>query len=455
MENYVTDFDQNVGYNDEEQAVEVVAERNDPQTNTQNINTESQDFDDSWLLFVAKCITTPLGAAFSSLSLPLTIIALERRFTPNANSTFLIKLAKTMPAYGFLFGFRTWLLWYRIGKRLNGKKDEKITEIHPDAEHAPMAVTAAMIANISAFCNGFILMMHLLNDSHPAAACSFGVCIGTLNYFVDLLTDVGDGFRKYSETKKKQGIHIQPFFRQKIIQYFFTHHIEKFGWFLREVFPVITGIIRSQTAVGIVDDLLHEKMSSLSLQILKAVLGFLVYETCAYFARYEVIQLSQNLTFAQLPNFNPDNAFSQSEIKPIRIIGKVANGELLIDTFQKSKLSPANSVYASFVFASLGFSFLIYTVFVAYLVTTDREAAANNQEGLLVNYFLSDDVALSFSRTAIISAITIAIPIILGSGYTFSQTGTLRDYQEDKQSISRPNQVAVDDMENERVVELR
>lgn len=50
-------------------------------------------------------------------------MVLDKRFLAQANSSMQQKLLQTLIPYSGLVGFRTWLLWYKIGKRLDGKAD--------------------------------------------------------------------------------------------------------------------------------------------------------------------------------------------------------------------------------------------------------------------------------------------------------------------------------------------
>lgn len=448
MENYVVEFTGGGDDFDKNHSSQVIVAEDITSNNNEDAPITELDKDDSWTLFAAKCVTTPIAATFSSMSLPLVIITLERRFAPNANLTVDEKLYKTLPPFLALAFFRTWLLWYRIGQRINGKPD-RLVAVKDGAIDTPSVVRAAMFANIAAFCNGLLLMMLVMQDSRPEVACGAGLFVGTLNYIVDLLTDISDAIRKYSESKDKQGIQIKPLFKQQLIQCLFNQHIEKFGIVLREIFPVITGIIRSRATADVLDELFKP---SVGLQLLKVILGIVTYEACAFYARYEVLQLRDNLELSNLPNFNPENYLTQSTRKPMRLIGKMASGQLLIDGFDKLKLSPANRVYAAYLFATIGFSSLIYTIFVAYLFSTDKQMLANDREGLLINYFLSDSEALDVSRTAIY--FVIAMSITLGAAASLSQTGTLYKYLGNQDQVARDDQIAPSDEENPPSIQL-
>ncbi len=400
----------------------------------QNMATAASQTDDIHCrLFLFKSLAVPLAAIFSSISLPLSILAIEKKLTPSANLSIEQKLSQTLIPYSVLVCFRFWLLWYRIGARLDGKPDETIETILQAHDDASWIVTAGMIANISAFTNGLLLAFHQLQDSSHTTTFSVGVSLGLLSYTSDLLTDVSDAFRKYTEEQKKLGNHISPIFKQKIIVILLDNHLnniashiwqhlpnstqaqlqswkkniidalknsdhllanktiqllEKFesqsslksiAILLREALPVITGFIRARATAEVMANLLEMKLTESQLKVFNILLGILVFEASAYYAKFDVIQLHDNFEASQLPNFPLDNALVSSKRSLLRFVGKLSSGQLLVDTFQKMKLSINNSVNALYGFATIGFMSLIFTILEAYVTTKNKEPTQENE----------------------------------------------------------------------------
>jgi hypothetical protein len=400
---------------------------------------KSSDINDTWSFFLLKCIAVPTAAMFSSLSLPLSMIAIEKRFFPDINISLEQKILQTLLPYSALVGFRTWLLWYRIGQRLDGKPDEAIEVSSDTQDSASMVVFAGMMANISGFTNGLLLAFLLLQKTNKLTACAAGLALGSLSYTTDLLTDVADAFRKYVETQQVQGKQIHPFFKQKIIKCVFQSHIEKLGVFLREVLPIITAIIRSQATVQVTRRLFENEMSETKLRVLHLFLGVIVYESSAYFAKFDVIQLHDNLKACGLVNFDLENTLVNAQSKPVRFVGKIVNGQLLIDTCQRLGLSLKNSVDAAYLFAAVGFIAVIFTAFQTYVSSTNSQAVQDDKEGLLMDYYLGEKAALDIAPSALLG--TISSAVILGAVGLFSQTGTLKQYAKSRSTQDRANQV--------------
>jgi hypothetical protein len=407
--------------------------------NENTASVEPVNTSDAGALFILKCVAVPTAAMFSALSLPLSIIAVEKRFFPDINTSLDLKILQTLLPYSVLVGFRTWLLWYRIGQRLDGQPDKVIERLSDTQEDASMAVFAAMMANISGFTNGFLVMLLVLQKTNAITAGIAGIALGLLSYITDLLTDVADAFRKYVEVQDAQGKHIHPLFKQKIIQDVFQSHIEKLGVFLREALPIVVGVIRSQTTAKVVSSLLEHKISDTKIRIINLFLCLMVYEASACFAKFDVIQLHDNLKACGLVNFNLENTLVNAQHKPVRLLGKLVNGELLIDIFQALKMSVTSRVNAAYAFATIGFITLIFTAFQSYVSSTNTQAVQDDKEGLLMHYYLGEKKALAIAPNVLIG--TAVSAVMLGAVGLFAQKRTIREYIENQPIPARENQV--------------
>lgn len=396
----------------------------------------------SWPLIATKTIMSPTAAIFSSLSVPISIIAIEKRFYPNAHLSLEEKLIKTMVPYSISVVFRTWLAWYRIGARLDGNADMPIISSIQD-EDRTVVVIAGMIANISAFNNGLLIAFLQFKNASNTTALTAGFLIGTLNYIAELLTDVGDAFRKYSEKQKHHGKDIKPFFKQKLIQYVFEHHIEKYGMLLREVLPIIHGIIRAKSTADIIDMLFESKLDRRALNLLKLIFAISSYQASAYFTKFDLIQLHENLKACQLPNFPLENILARSPNAPIRSLGKLLNGQLLLDGFQKAFCAIENSidysVNCAYVFASIAFMTLIFSILQEYVSSIGNQAVREDNQGLLMSYYFGSDAAIEVAPKAFIGCVCAAVT--LGAVGIFAQTATIKKYA--KQRALEPYQAQI------------
>ena len=346
-------------------------------------------------------------------------------------------------------------MWHRVGARLDGKADQEININVESKQDAPKAVIIAMVANCAAFTNGFIIALHQMQNTSPIAACSAGFFLGGLNYAAELTTDVADAFRKYVESEKKKGREIHPFFKQQLVQDLFEHHIEKFGMFLREAYPLITGIIRSRASADMLERLLQDKISPAQLSILKVITCLMIYQSSAYFAKFDVIQLHDNLNACQLHNFPLENTLTKASCSPIKMIGELANGQLLMKILRKMKLSIDNSVNTIYAFAALGFMTLIFSILEAYISSTNQQAVEDNKEGLLLNYYFGKETAQNIAPAAFIACTCIATT--LGAVGIFSQTATIKKYANSQPQTANTPQVFVTNTTEElpdRVYEL-
>ena len=394
----------------------------------------------SMLLHALKIVTIPMFAALSSLSLPMFIILIEQRYHSEENSTLVQKILQPLVPYLTLVAFRTWFLWNLIGHRLNGQHDADISQVNESSEDAPWHVLAALIANTSSFTHALLLAFIIFPKNNPALLWSGTLTLATFNYTTDLVTDVVDAFRKHVEQKQLQGLTIKPFFKQAYVHVLFQNHIEKYGLFLREALPMISGIIRSQVATQSMSAMIEPYVSQTGVKLINVPLGLATYSATAYFANYELIQLRDNLEAASHKTFKIENQLSQSSVRAFRVIGKIQNGQMFIDLLKKLKFSIKTSVNITFIFAAIGLMTLLQNALHEYVSSTNFAAVEAGEEGLVMSYYFGKEKAIEYAPSIEIGVGCIAVSLgVLG---VFARAPTLHKYAKNTDSHLLPNHVA-------------
>lgn len=248
---------------------------------------ESSTFSLTPIMTALNPLIIPTFAMLSSLSLPLFIIAVQEKYAAETPHSLEQKIFQPLLPYLGLIAFRSWFLWNKIGHRINGKPDEHIRESEDSDLDDPWHVLAALIANTSSITNAFLLTFILLPEAEPALLWSAAMTLGFLSYTTDLLTDVPDAFRKHTEQKRPKTI--KPFFKQKFIEPLFNKKVLYFAVFLREVLPIVNGLIRAQVTTQTVAALLEDSASEKVIMLVTIPLGLITYSASAYFAKFDLI----------------------------------------------------------------------------------------------------------------------------------------------------------------------
>ncbi|MDF1645487.1 MAG: hypothetical protein P1U61_00690 [Legionellaceae bacterium] len=370
-------------------------------------------------------VAVPTFAAFSSLSLPIFIILLEESLAEQNNISREQKILAPLVPYLALVSLRTWLLQNSIGHRMNGRKDADVELYNGTFQDAPSHMLIALFANVSSITNALLVAYVGLSDAHPALLWTGAITLGCLNYTTDLLTDVVDAFRKHVEYKKAQGQHIAPFFKQKWGGEFIHKHAACFSIILREVLPVLSGIIRSQVTRDTVTSMLKTTVSENAVNVINIPVGFLAYWGTAYAAQFELNQLKDNFTAAGTA-FITENQLSQSSVPALRLMGKVLSGQILIDTFKQLKLSTRASVNITLIFSAIALMALLQKALNEYVSSNNPEAVRAGEEGLVMNYCVGEEEALRLAPDIAIGITCVSVS--LGAISMFAKSANLHEH---------------------------
>ncbi|MCH9756580.1 MAG: hypothetical protein K0U37_05250 [Gammaproteobacteria bacterium] len=401
-------------------------------------------------LEASRGIAIPTFSAFTSLSLPIFIILVEESLRDQAHIPLEEKILIPLIPYLGLASLRTWLHWNGIGHRLNGRADTEINAEDDAFENDPWHMLIAILANLSSFTNALLVAFVGLSDSPPAFLWTAAITLGCLNYTVDLLTDVIDAFRKHAEEQQNKGKQVAPFFKQRPVGEFIYNHADGFGVVLREVLPVLSGIIRSRVTTEAVASVLQPVMSESATDIINIPIGLLTYWGTAYTAQFELVQLRDNFQAAGKP-FEIENKLSQSSHGAFRFIGKVLSGQILIDALKFIEVSTETSVNLTLVFAALALMALLQKAQHEYVSSDNPAAVEAGDEGIVMRYYAGEEKAIQLAPNIEIGIACVSVA--LGSIGIFARRATLQKHAHTLDTRQARHQVS-STAENEQVEEI-
>lgn len=364
-----------------------------------------------------KVATVPVFAIFSSLSIPIAIVLTHSELQHDDISLEQKILTPLLP-YVLVVFLRTWLLWNSVGHRMNGKTDDDITPENDHYQDDSLHVILALLANSSSFTNALLVGFLALSKAPPAVSLGSGILLGTLNYTTDLITEIPDAFRKHVETHHSREQFVKPFFKQTLIAKTLTPHLAYLGLVLREGLPVISGLIRTQATIQVLDAGLQHPLPT----PVKIPIALIIYWSTAYLAQFELVQSRDNM-HASGCNLEIKNYLSQSPQPLLRITGKITSGLILPELLKICKLSLRSRVNMTLSFATIGLISLLYKALQQYVSSTHTAAVESGQEGLMMGYLLGKNTAI---RTAPKLELGIAcVAVTLGVIGTFAKSATL------------------------------
>lgn len=386
-----------------------------------------------------KILAVPIFAVFSSLSLPILIILMSRTQNKHSNLSLEQKILEPLVPYLCLVALRTWLLWNSVGHRLNGRVDATIQPPDDQSENAPAHVTIALIANTASFTNALLTAFVILSNAPPGLLWAGSITVGTLNYTKDFFTEVVDAFRKHVESRNKIGQRIKPFFKQNPIDKM-TNSAEYFGLVLREILPITSGVIRSQVTTQAAASFLATRVSGHAISAINIPVWLLVYWSTAYSTRFDLVQFRDNIK-ATGKQFVIDNTLSQSSHRPLRLIGKISSGQILIDLLQRLRLSTSGSVNVTLMFTIIGLAALIQKALHTYVSSTNSVEVEAGNEGIVMNYAFTQRTAARLAPKIEIGIACVAIS--LGVVGTFARSAILHKQARDTVQNQENHQIAV------------
>ena len=365
-------------------------------------------------------VAVSLFSTASSLSLPVVVIALLQKYSINLTN-FEKNIYPVIP-YGLLVVCRSWLVSNGLVNRLNGKEDRPILPLtHEDARSDHSRVILALLANLSSITNVMLVVMFSAKEAHIAVQCSLFIVSGGLNYLLELYTDVVDSFRKHVEYCDDKGVHVKPLFQQPLVRSVYSYS-DKVAVCIRELLPVFRGFVRSRAFLEVMKGYVKER--NIALQIVCYLLSVLIYCASAYSCGFELIQLRDNIE-SMGKTFVVKNYLSHSSSYLLQFLGRVCSGQVFMDVAQIG-LSQLMSFYGVLLFSAIGSMSLIKTIMTIYLSSNDRSAVVNGHEGLVMQYYLGCEKALSLAP--MIDITVMGLSVILGCLSTYSQKSTLSQY---------------------------
>ena len=388
---------------------------------------------------VVKISTVALLAGTSSLTWPIFIILMQALSSKEPHSLEQKILAPLIP-YMFIFGARLWLIWNEVGHRLDGHPDETMPTPNATFAQAPAHVTLALFANSTSFMLAFLAGYAGLSHASAPVAIGAGIILGTLSYATDTYTVVPSAFRRHVENKQKHGQAVMPFFRQNNVN-FLNKHSLLFGKILREMMPVVRGIVWAIITTFGASSLLTPYVAPDKIANFTIPLGVLIYWSAAYSTRFELMQLKDNLAAAGKP-FEIENTLSQSPYYGLRVIGKASNGQMLIDILEKLQLSTKTSVNITLSFAAVGAMAILQQALHVYVSTDDIQAMKTDQQGLLLNYCLGSEKAAQIAPN--MEFVIDGVCVTLGTASIFAKSALLHRYARERTSRAQPQQVDVE-----------
>lgn len=370
---------------------------------------------------ILKITTVVMVSAFTSFALPIFIIRQETNLGLQASLSLEEKLLHTVVPYVILVTLRSWVVWNNLGHRMNGRADEEIPILQEAGEEDTLHVALILAADTSNFFDAQLVGSIALSGYSAQVNLTGSVTLGGLNYMTNLFAEGVSAFRKHEAIRRKHGQQITPFFKQKFVALLICHRPEYFGVLLREVLPIIAGIIRAQVTTQAATALLPSTLSSHELQLIRVSLGLMTYWSSAYFMRFELVQIQDTL-HAQGTSFEISNTLSRSPLTALRCVGKMSSGEILIDALRKLRLSTRSSVNVCLAFAALGMIALLQKAL--HYVSSDNAAAVRDgQEGIVMSYYLGQEEAIRFAPK--IEVVITCTAITLGVIGVFARSATL------------------------------
>lgn len=395
-----------------------------------------------------KVIAVPIFAVSTSLSLPILIVLVNRKMNGQRRMSLEQKILEPLIPYLALLALRTWLLWNSVGHRLNGLVDAEIQPADEHSKNDTNHVIMALLANTASITTALLGVLLVFPDGSPALLWTAAIALGILNYIKDLFTELADGFRKHVEHRRTLGQKIKPFLKQKYIENVFNY-IEYFGLVIREILPIVSGVIHaqaaSQTATALFAGPSHKEIMKMSVP-----LWLLIYFSSAYATRFELVQFRDNVQ-ATGKQFVIDNTFSQSSVFLARLTGKICSGQVLIDLLKKLGLSTEVSANIVLMVASIGLTALFQKALNTYVSSTNSEAVNAGNEGIVMNYLCGQQAAIRLAPKLETGIVCVAISLsVMG---TFAKSATVRQ-QAFKDTLTRPRNrvVIVVDIDEEHVL---
>lgn len=360
---------------------------------------------------------SPALALFTTISLPIFIIYVNEQVNSQGKAKSVSDVL--LPAFFWLLLAmnRQWLVWNNVAHRSDGREDNEIEVVSNVQRQDPWHVVIALIANTPSATNALLVVFSVLSSANPVAAWGLAIVLSVINYVSDMLTDLPSTYRKHAEVCEMRGQAVLPLFEQALVKSFYDRALCP-ALVVREVSPVLNGIIRSAAIVSVLNALDSQAL-------LTAIVGILMYCSTAYtITNFEIAQLKDSMHAAG-QEFELANAWSRSSHLPLRIVGRFLSGQLLMDALKKCKLSSQNSVNLMLSISALGLIAIVHRALHDY-VSSDNSA----DQALVTRFLVGPEKAVEIGKDA--EFFMRGTAVALGTLGTFKSWATVqkeaRDY---------------------------
>jgi hypothetical protein len=359
---------------------------------------------------------SPVLALFTTISLPIFIIYSDEYFSRQAKTASTLDILAPLLPWLFLATNRQWLVWNNVAQRANGLEDNEIQVASSVQRRDPLHVVIALIANVSSATNALLVAFSGLSDINPVVTWLIAIMLSALNYLSHMLTDLPATFRKHAEVCEVRGQAVLPLFEQPLVKFFYDRALYP-AIVLREITPVLNGIIRSAATVSVLDALDAPA-------VLMAIVGVLMYCSTAYvITNFDIAQLKDSL-HATGQEFELTNAWSRSPRLTLRLIGRFLSGQLLIDALKKCKLSTENSVNLTLSISALGLMAVVQRALHDYVSSDNSAAIEAGEQALITRFLAGPERAAEVGKD--IEFVMQGTAVILGSLGTFKSWATVQ-----------------------------
>lgn len=357
----------------------------------------------------AAIMTPPLGV-ISGISVPILSTLILRSNFNKGNIGLTSKLIALLLPWIIMSIPQTWFVWNYLGRRIINGNDALIPTQTDNLANDNFHVALELMANVSNFFNGFLVSHSVFGNKNIGLVILAGMIIGTINFIVNMLTEVPISFRQHAQYCDEQGKAIKPIFKQPLVEGFYNQ-AKKLGIFMREVYPPVNGIIRTVAGVQTLNTFINP-----TTPIARFLLGLstapLMYTSTSYVCTYfDVAHLRDNMR-ATGDVFSLENAFSQNESTAIRAVGRTLNGGILLDGLEKIGISVKMSLV--FLLAVNVFSFfsLILNILHQYISTDNASRIVNCEEAQMTCFLAGEEEARNIGN--LIEPVVVALAATLG-----------------------------------------
>lgn len=337
--------------------------------------------------------TLPVIALLSAISPLIFTIYLLKQGNPEIESSE--KIALPMAVWALVASAQFWLQLHLLARRGDGLVDAPVSTSaqRDDVPH----VALALLASTTALLNGVVVMISA-NPSNALRLSVGATILGSFDWLAWMMGDLQATWRKYTE-----GTDIKQLRQQPIVNHLYRS--EKLNIVVRELYPVVTGIVRAQAFYQALQGLLPQTGGAKALAF---ALSALIYEASALTTRNFEIQHMHDCSDG---SYSMQSYWVESALNPVRFLGKTINGQLLADGLEKLHFSPLASARVIATLNAVGLAALIQRVFTNNITSSDLAKVQNGTEAMVLEFYAGVERAVALSKK--IAPLTIGLAIFL------------------------------------------